>query len=193
MKLRIILIVSLLAVWGFSGIVRGAFEWRGGLAEATAAVLERGNGTSVFEEVYGEITGITPTAINLTEPGKSSVFAMTPETEIFCNGLPAVWRSLLPVTAVSFFEAKVLLDACGRVVAVYGFYQGETCVLKGWRYKPDGSLEVELTAADSGMSCWRPVTRGASLPQSEWLFVDTEVYALYNVEGAVRGIFLPDY
>lgn len=144
------------------------------------------------KEIYGEITGITPTQLMLNQSGRSTLWRMTPGTRIFCNGMPAVWQALLPVTSQSFFEAWIRLDDRGEVAVIYGFYQGEICILRGWRYLAGGILEVELTGADSGITRWRRLAPDARVPQTSWLAEESEVYVLYNQTGAVRGIYLPD-
>ena len=161
------------------------------LARATV----KSSGATVPEPnvVYGEITGITPTQVILNQSGKSTLWRLTPETRIYCNGLPAVWKALLPVTHQSFFEARIELGARREATAIHGFYQGEICVLKDWRSRTDGTLEVELTGADSGITRWRCLAPGARAPQASWLAGESEIYVLYNQNEAVRGVYLPDF
>lgn len=142
-------------------------------------------------EIYGEVTAISATEVSIDTGTRKYQLPLTSRSNFFCNGLPAVWLALKPVTSEAFFEAKVLINHQNEVVSITGVYWGEICVLKCWRLERD-SLYLKLSGADSGRTYWRMVTPHAKIPKISWLADDIEIYVLYNYEQNIRAIFLPE-
>lgn len=144
-------------------------------------------------EIYGDVTAISATEISINTGTREYHLPFAPRVQIYCNGLPAVWLALRPVTPEAFFEAKILINRQNKVVFVTGAYWGEICILKCWRMER-GNLFLKLSNvdADFGRSYWRMVEPDAKIPKINWLGEDIEIYVLYNYQRNIRAVFFPE-
>jgi hypothetical protein len=142
-------------------------------------------------EIHGEVVDITAIEVSIDNGVQKYQLPLAANAQIFCNGLPAVWLALRPVTPEAFFEAKIRVNQQNEVVYIAGMYQGEICVLRCWRLEQD-KLFLKLSAADSGQTFWRMVEPHAKLPGVDWLEEDIEIYVLYNNQRNIRAVFLPE-
>jgi hypothetical protein len=140
-------------------------------------------------EVYGEIVAISPDEIKLRTCQETTSFRLDPETRMFCNGQPAIWKALLPVAVEAYFEARLIVVK-DRVVAADGFYYGEEVIINGWEYS-GGELMVELSALSGERAGVYSITTNAGLfPVDRWLEEGRTVFVLYGMQGRIRGVFL---
>jgi hypothetical protein len=142
-------------------------------------------------EIYGEVEAISATEVLVNTGTREYQLPLGSRTKIFCNGLPALWLALRPVTSEAFFEAKVQINPQNEVVSITGVYWGEICVLNCWRWEQD-KLYLKLAAPDSGRTYWRMVSPRAKIPKINWLAEDVEIYVLYNYQQNIRAVFLPE-
>lgn len=146
---------------------------------------------SGLTEIYGEVVAISATDVSIDTGTRKYQLPLAPQAQIFCNGLPAIWLALRPVTPEAFFEVKILINQENAVVSIAGAYRGEICILQCWRLEQD-KLFLKLTAADSGQTCWRMVAPHAKIPKISWLAEDIELYVLYNYQRNIRAVFFPE-
>lgn len=142
-------------------------------------------------EIYGEVAAISATEVSIDTGIRKYQLPLASQAKFFCNGLPAVWLALRPVTPEAFFEAKVQINRQNEVVSIHGVYWGEICILKCWRMER-GKLYLKLSAPDSGWTSWRMVSPRAKIPKINWLAEDIEIYVLYNFKQNIRAVFLPE-
>jgi hypothetical protein len=140
-------------------------------------------------EIYGEIIAISQAEIKLRTFETIKIYRLTPATRIFCNGQPAFWKALLPVTDGAFFEARLIV-AGDRVIAADAFYYGEEAVINGWEHT-GGELRIYLSSLTGERSGVYVVVPNANLPATgQWLENGRIVFVLYGIQGRIRGVFL---
>jgi hypothetical protein len=144
-----------------------------------------------MEEIHGEVTAISATQVSIDTGTSKNDLRLSPQAQIFCNGLPSVWFALKPVAPEAFFEAKALVNRHHEVVYIAGEYRGEICVLQSWRVEQE-KLYLQLFAVDSSRTYWRMVSPRAKMPESNWLAGEIEIYVLYNHQQDIRAVFLPN-
>jgi hypothetical protein len=142
--------------------------------------------------IIGQVVSISSSMVEINTGVNQYTFPLAANIKFFCNGLSSKWMALKPVTPQAFFEATLILNTQNEVIFISGFYNGEICVIKSWRYC-NRNLWLQLYAPDSGITCWRMIGDTAELPGGNWLEPDTEVYVLYSVYlQNIRAIFLPE-
>lgn len=142
-------------------------------------------------EVNGDVIGIDANFINISTENLYFKLKLMPQVKIYCNGLSASWKALLPITSNAFFEARVVLNPQNQVVMVDGSYRGEECIIQGWQGEKE-SRYLTLSVINSGISKRCLMNRDARLPEENWLLIGQVVFVLYNLDGKVRAIYLPD-
>ena len=148
-------------------------------------------GTVEFHEIDGEVVSIDGSMINIHESGVYFKLKLAPQVKIYCNGMAACWEALRPISVNAFFDARIILNQCNQVVLLDGSYQGEECIIQGWRGEKQ-QLYLKLVSVSHHQYKERLVKNDALLPRTNWLFKGQLIYVLYNREGEVRGVYLPD-
>jgi hypothetical protein len=148
-------------------------------------------------ETYGEIISITPITLTLWSQQALQHYTLSPQACFFCNGNPASWKALTPVTPDSFFEAKLLINQNAEIIAIDGYYYGEPCVIKDWRYREGRLYRLKVFSPGAQTTAWRTLTSQETSPGTfpsglRWLELEREIYILYNLKGEIRAIFLPE-
>ena len=147
--------------------------------------------SSEIRDITGEIEAITSETIRISCDGISKEYPLASGIKIICNGVTATWKSLTPITSEAFFEATISIDDTDHVVMIDGFYQGEECIIQGWFYN-GGQFNLQLQPIEkTGLFC-KAVKKGATLPENGWLHAGQLVFVVYNREGEIRGVYLPD-
>jgi hypothetical protein len=144
-----------------------------------------------LHELEGEVVAIDAGEVIICKLGVCFRLKMAPKAKITCNGLVSAWQSLRPVTPQAFFNARAVLNGLNQVIVLDGFYQGEECIIRGWR-SGDEQLCLRLTSMVDHRNKWRFVKSDARLPTENWLTTGQEIYVLYDRVGQVRGVYLPD-
>lgn len=144
-----------------------------------------------LREIYGEIIGITPLQVNVDMGAFYCKFKLSSRIRIYCNGMAANWEALLPITKDARFEAKILVNKQNEVVRLEGFYKGEECVIQSWHWD-QGRLKLELVSVETQKLNFAFLSKNPRLPDGQWLSSEQVVYILYNRQGEIRAIFLPD-
>jgi hypothetical protein len=140
-------------------------------------------------EIYGEIVAISREEIKLRTFSDLKIIRLNPAARIFCNGQPATWKALLPVTGEAYFEARLIV-AGDRLIAADGFYYGEEAVINGWEHD-GGVLKVGLSALTGERSGVYTVAPNARLPAVDsWLETGRIVFVIYGIQRRIRGLFL---
>lgn len=142
-------------------------------------------------EITGEIESITSDTVRIIHDGLVNVYPFSSGTKIICNGAPATWRSLIPITSEAFFEATLSLDNKGRVLMIDGSYQGEEGVIRGWFYYA-GQLNLQIHPIEKKQLFCKTVKKGARLPRKGWLHDGQLVFMVYDRNGQIRAVYLPD-
>lgn len=140
---------------------------------------------------YGQIKAISAHELCLDSGKGIHKYPISSKAQLFCNGLPAVWRALTPITGETFFEAKLIINSQNEVIWVSGLYDGETCIIKEWSKRKE-HIFIKLAPVESGPTVWKMVEKTAKLPRGFWLASQTEIYVLYNYKNNIRAIFLPE-
>ncbi|MDI6871764.1 MAG: hypothetical protein QME79_10500 [Bacillota bacterium] len=143
----------------------------------------------------GEVVAVDPEGGSLwvrTPGGAGQVVELAPEALIRRNGQPCALWALRPVVPGFCHEVQVWLTADGRARLVEGTYPGsEARVVAANRE----TLTLEL---GDGTTVARPLAPGFRVSQSgQWLGMEALhpgqwVYALFDLEGRVKKIALPD-
>lgn len=142
-------------------------------------------------EISGEIEAIASDTVRVRFDGITKEYPFASGVQIFCNGVKATWKSLLPITSEAFFEATISLDVTNHVILLDGYYQGEECMIEGWFYD-DGQLNLQFHPMEKIEICCKAVNKGAKLPKANWLHIGQLVFIVYNKVGEIRGVYLPD-
>lgn len=142
-------------------------------------------------ELYGEVTAVSATQITIDTGTRKYQLPISPDTQIYCNGLSAVWAALRPVTPEAFFEAIIRINQQNEVISIAGFYLGEICILKSWRMEHN-TLFLKLTTPDNGRTYWRMAASHAKFPETNWMAEDIEIYVLYDYKKKIRAVFFPE-
>lgn len=148
-------------------------------------------------ESYGEIISIAPMSLILWNQRALQHYFLSPQACLFCNGTKASWKSLIPVTPDSFFEARLLINQNAEVIAIDGYYYGEVCVIKDWLCREGRIHSLKIYSPGAQITAWRIVTSRETPPGSfpsdlNWLGLEREIFILYNLRGEIRAIFLPE-
>ena len=142
-------------------------------------------------ELEGEIIAITDSRVSIRNQQGVYQLKLADGARLYCNGLLSSWRALRPVTDRAFFEARLLLNSAHQVVMLKGEYQGTEAVINGLCWQP--GLQLVLFLPDTQEVTVRSVAANAIMPPGDrWRSNGQAVYVLYNFQGAIRAIFLPD-
>ena len=146
---------------------------------------------STIRELEGEVIAISDTRVSIRNQQGVYQLKLADGARLYCNGLLSNWRALRPVTDRAFFEARLLLNSAHQVVMLKGEYQGTEAVINGLYWQP--GLQLVLLLPDTQEVTVRSVAANAIMPPGDrWRSNGQAVYVLYNFQGAIRAIFLPD-
>ncbi|HBF40115.1 MAG TPA: hypothetical protein DDW50_22765 [Firmicutes bacterium] len=162
-----------------------------GMNAFSIATAEYSHRAAGIREIIGEIVAINAETVRVTHDGMTDDYKLTADSQITCNGLSATWQGLRPITPQAFFEARLLVNDEGQIIAVDGSYRGEECILLGWFYK-SGHLWLQLGAAQKNQTQWKVVKTGARQPEEGWLYTGQDLFVVYDRVGEIRGIYVPD-
>lgn len=142
-------------------------------------------------QIEGELIAIDSTNVIIFKSGVSFKLKMAPQAKILCNDLFSSWQSLRPITPQAFFDCRIILNALNQVILLDGYYRGEECIILKWQFDKEG-LFLYLTSMVDQQNKWLFVISDARLPVEQWLATGQVIYVLYNRDGQIRGVYLPD-
>lgn len=154
--------------------------------------LIRGRSFAGLHQIYGEIAEISSTYLLLINGESDNRLNVASTSLIFCNGLPAIWQALLPVTAEAFFEAEVMVNDRNQAVIINGFYYGEECLINNWR-EEQSSLKIELISVVTGKTTENFLTGLHRSSDLNWLEKGQVIFVLYGMKGGIRAVFETDF
>lgn len=138
---------------------------------------------------YGEITAITVEKLWIDCFGKKYSFTITPETLVYCNGMPSNWGALQPVAPNAYYETELYVGENGELRLVNAHYYGEECLLKESRFT-GGHLQLTLCSVTSGEERILAVNANARIPSDfGWLKTDTALFVLFSLNGDIRAVY----
>lgn len=143
-----------------------------------------------WREIYGEVVSVSSHDLKLRVDEKDYVFPISQHTLIFCNGFPASWMALQPVSEQAYFEARIYINTIGNLCLVNGIYNGEEGIIRSYRISP-GEIELVLYRPEQNDLRKCRVSKSARLPSiSSWLQPERAVFVLYNYKHEIRAVFI---